>query len=266
MAIIGGIYAPNTPTLIGDLGVRHPATEKALQDLGERVRAQSTIDAALVVSPHFVTAQGFGLVGTSEMRQLFDFQGFPPEFYQVRYMPPGAPRVAQQLLSLCTQALIPAAMTKEWGLDHGAWAPLVHLFPRADVPIIPLSICPELGESGHDALGKQIQALAHDFNLLLIATGSLIHRLDLWNRPEPTYPEAARQYLEGVENALETGDWSGLWRLPRVLRDQAAPEGGEYPLRVIAGAIPSFRGEILAEEQEFGAVSLTTVYLEPMPA
>ena len=130
MAIIGGIYAPNTPTLIGDLGVRHPATEKALQDLGERVRAQSTIDAALVVSPHFVTAQGFGLVGTSEMRQLFDFQGFPPEFYQVRYMPPGAPRVAQQLLSLCTQALIPAAMTKEWGLDHGAWAPLVHLFPR----------------------------------------------------------------------------------------------------------------------------------------
>ncbi|WP_053958938.1 dioxygenase family protein [Sulfobacillus thermosulfidooxidans] len=263
MALLGGIYAPNTPTLIGDLGIRHEATEQALKDLGQRIQGLSPIDAVVVISPHFVTGTGFGLVNSSPLRQIFDFAGFPSSFYQVHYTPPGAADVVQALEQLSRQAQIPIAITDQWGLDHGAWAPLYHLFPAANIPVVPISICPELGPVAHEALGQQIHQLAKKFHLLVLATGSLIHRLDLWNQDMSSYPDDARQYLRVAKEAFGLGQWEILWNAPEVWREQAAPEGGELPLRVLAGAIPSYCAEILAEEEEFSAVSLTTVFFEP---
>lgn len=263
MALLGGIYAPNTPTLIGDLGIRHEATERALKDLGQRLQDLLSIDAILVISPHFVTGTGFGLVNSSPLRQIFDFTGFPSAFYRVHYSPPGAPNVVQALEQLARQVALPIAVTDQWGLDHGAWAPLHHLFPAANIPVVPISICPELGPAVHESLGHQIHQLAKKFHLLVIATGSLIHRLDLWNQDLVSYPEDARQYLRTAKEAFMQGQWKLLWNAPNSWREHAAPEGGELPLRVLAGAIPSFRAEILAEEEEFSAVSLTTVFFQP---
>ncbi len=264
MAFIGGIYAPNTPTLIGNLGVHHASTETALRALGQRLLGrEKSLDALIVVSPHFVTGQGFGVVAQSQLRQIFDFYGFPPSFYDVHYAPPGAPEVAAKLVALSLDASIPVAVADEWGLDHGAWAPLIHLFPSADIPVVPLSICPELGNKTHEALGQQILLLAQDFDIALMATGSLVHRLDLWNRHLPSFPNEARQYLDMVEAAVLQGQWGPVWDIPVDLRNQAAPEGGELPLRVLAGALPSFQAQILAMEEEFAAASLTTVFFQP---
>ncbi|MCY0885120.1 MAG: dioxygenase, partial [Firmicutes bacterium] len=140
MALVAVWYAPNTPTLVGDLGVDHPATRAALRALGAAVAEQ--VEVVAVVSPHFVTGGALGLVAGTPLKQLFDFWGFPPEFYQRRYPAPGAPGAAARLLALAAAVGVRLEAV-DWGLDHGAWAPLWHLFPAADVPVLPLSIAPD---------------------------------------------------------------------------------------------------------------------------
>ncbi|POB11484.1 hypothetical protein CO251_04895 [Sulfobacillus sp. hq2] len=255
-----GIYAPNTPTLIGNLGVTHQSTEEALKQIGQNILSSvRSIDAVVAISPHFMTRGGFGIVSQTPLRQIYDFSGFPQEFYQVTYQAPGAIDIAEELARLCVQEHLPAAITTEWGLDHGAWSPLLHLFPQANVPIVPVSIAPELGEAAHEHLGRILRRLSEQRTLVLIATGSLIHRLDLWAQPTNALPKAAQQYLARARMSFAQGTWDALWNAPEPWKQAAAPEGGELPLRVMAGAFPQFRAEIVAEEDEFDAVSLTTV-------
>lgn len=256
--MLEGLYAPNTPTLIGDLGVRHPATEQALRQTGEDWLAGG-VDAVIVISPHFVTRRGFGLVAQAPLQQLYDFSGFPEEFYQVSYRPQGAKDVAVQLAALCAAEKIPAEVTEQWGLDHGAWSPLLHVFPQATVPVLPISICPELGAEAHESLGRIIRKLSRSRSLIVMATGSIIHRLDLWAPDARSLPDSARSYLAAARESFGGGQWQSLWNAPDAWRRAAAPEGGELPLHVLAGAFPSFQAQVLAEEEEFDAVSLTTV-------
>ena len=124
---------PNTPTLIGDLGVDHKDTIAALRSLGKEIAGK--IDAVVIMTPHFQTSGSFGVVGTERLRQIFDFYGFPPEFYEARYEPPGDPQLAEQIINLGKDAGIRIGQAGNWGLDHGAWSPLFHIFKDADVPI-----------------------------------------------------------------------------------------------------------------------------------
>ncbi len=83
MALRSVLYVPNTPSLIGDLGVRHTHTEEALKSIG--IKYREMVQAVVVVSPHFVTSGAIGVVLDDPLRQIFDFSGFPKEFYEVKY-------------------------------------------------------------------------------------------------------------------------------------------------------------------------------------
>jgi 4,5-DOPA dioxygenase extradiol len=109
-----------------------------------------------------------------QQEQIYDYYGFPKEYYQVKYKAKGAPEVAREV-----KKLVPSvAETPEWGLDHGAWPMLMHLFPQANIPVFQLSIDYHAKPEYHFELGRQLKSL-REKGVLIIGSGSLIHNLNL---------------------------------------------------------------------------------------
>ncbi|MCY0851850.1 DODA-type extradiol aromatic ring-opening family dioxygenase [Thermoplasma acidophilum] len=258
MTLNAMVYAPNTPTLIGDLGVKHTETERALNEIGRS--CADRIDTVIVVSPHFITSGGFGIVASERPKQLYDFYGFPDSFYLVKYDPPGNPEMGEMLIRELLKQGIPAGNATSWGLDHGAWSPLRLMFPDADKRVLPVSISPALGADSHLKLGMAIRKVSSEHDAMLLVTGSIIHRLDLYSKGTGEMPEEALKYLELAAKYMVAGSWEAIWNISHDLFIAASPEGGEYPSRVLAGSASNrMRGRIMAQELEFNAVSLTTI-------
>jgi 4,5-DOPA dioxygenase extradiol len=104
--------------------------------------------------------------------------GFPRPLYEVRYDAPGSPALAHRLLSLCPQA----AVDNSWGIDHGTWSVLRHMFPLADIPVVQLSIDARLDAQAHFALGQALRPLREE-GVLVFGSGNVVHNLSLldWN-------------------------------------------------------------------------------------
>jgi 4,5-DOPA dioxygenase extradiol len=145
----------------------------ALYKLGADLQNKLEIKAALVVSAHWCT-EGTFINISSEQKQIYDYYGFPEEYYKVQYHAKGAPEVAREV----TKIVPTVAQTDDWGLDHGAWPMLMHLFPNANIPVFQMSISYYAPPSYHFELAKQLQALRQK-GVLIIGSGSLIHNLRL---------------------------------------------------------------------------------------
>lgn len=146
---------------------------KALHDLGQSLQNGYELKAALVVSAHWCTEGTFVNVSPSQ-EQIFDYYGFPEEYYQVSYQAQGAPEIAHEV-----KQLVPGITeTQDWGLDHGAWPMLMHLFPNADVPVFQMSIHYHANPQYHFDLGRQLKELRKK-GVLIIGSGSMIHNLRL---------------------------------------------------------------------------------------
>lgn len=144
-----------------------------LFELGKDLQARFEVKAALVVSAHWCT-RGTYVNIAPEQEQIFDYYGFPEEYYQVFYQAQGAPEIAKEV-----KKIIPSVTeTTEWGLDHGAWPMLMHLFPEGNIPVFQLSIDYYASPDYHYSLGKELKSL-RDKGVLIIGSGSLIHNLSL---------------------------------------------------------------------------------------
>jgi 4,5-DOPA dioxygenase extradiol len=266
--VVAGYYVPNTPTLLvgPDRPVpglpTHAQTLQALAAIGEEIRSQS-IELLVVVTPHMVAAGGFPILARSPLRQIYDFQGFPEDLYQVRYEPSGHPAFASALVREA-HPLPVVAVDDQWGLDHGAWAPLSRMVPDASVPVVALGLALDRSDLEHQALGRAVAAASTPWRTAVVATGSLVHRLDLWDGRTKTLPALAQEVLHQVQAAWEKGSWEAIWTLPAAQLREAAPEGGLKPLRVLAGAVGTpFSAQVLCNEEEWGAASLTTARFAP---
>jgi 4,5-DOPA dioxygenase extradiol len=131
------------------------------------------VKAALIVSAHWCT-QGTFVNISPEQKQIYDYYGFPEEYYTVKYHAKGAPEMAQEVKKIVTSV----SETTDWGLDHGAWPMLMHLFPEANIPVFQMSIDYYAKPEYHYELGKQLKAL-REKGVLIIGSGSLIHNLQL---------------------------------------------------------------------------------------
>ncbi|MCM4156156.1 MULTISPECIES: dioxygenase [Flavobacteriaceae] len=144
-----------------------------LFQLGKELKKNYEVKAALVVSAHWCTRGTFVNV-SPEQQQIFDYYGFPKEYYDVFYKAKGSPEIAKEV-----KRIIPSVSeTTDWGLDHGAWPMLMHLFPEADVPVFQLSIDYYAKPEYHYELGKQLKSL-REKGVLIIGSGALIHNLPL---------------------------------------------------------------------------------------
>lgn len=144
-----------------------------LFELGKKLQKDYEVKAALVVSAHWCTKGTFVNI-SSKQKQIYDYYGFPEHYYDPKYQAMGAPSIAKEVADI-----VPSAKTSEdWGLDHGAWPMLMHLFPNADVPVFQMSISYHARPDYHYELGKQLKSL-RDKGVLIIGSGSLIHNLGL---------------------------------------------------------------------------------------
>ena len=145
----------------------------SLFELGKELQKHHEVKAALIVSAHWCT-KGTYVNISPEQKQIYDYYGFPDEYYKVKYNASGAPDIAQEV-----KKIIPSvAETTDWGLDHGAWPMLMHLFPNANIPVFQMSIDYYAKPEYHYALGQQLKSL-REKGVLIIGSGSLIHNLKL---------------------------------------------------------------------------------------
>jgi 4,5-DOPA dioxygenase extradiol len=170
-------------------------------------------------------------------RTIHDFGGFPRELYQVQYRAPGAPELARHVSELLGP--LPVELDQSWGLDHGTWSVLVHVFPEADVPVIQLSIDETQPAAFHFELGKRLAPL-RDEGVLIMGSGNLVHNLHTyaWGRQIPEPYDWAVRFEEAAKQLMTTGEFAPLIDYETLGRDAvlSIPTPDHYlPLLYVLG-------------------------------
>jgi len=157
--------------------LEHNAWTEGWAAIGKDIRRPR---AVLCVSAHWYLPTTLVTVMPTP-RTIHDFGGFPRELHEVKYMAPGDPELARRVQSLL--APVSVHLDKRWGLDHGTWSVLCHVFPKADVPVIQLSIDETQSAEFHYETAKRLNSL-RDEGVLIIGSGNLVHNLHAyaWGR------------------------------------------------------------------------------------
>ncbi|MCI4670536.1 MAG: dioxygenase [Bacteroidia bacterium] len=146
----------------------------SLFELGKTLQKGYDIKAALVVSAHWCTKHKTYVNISPQQKQIYDYYGFPKHYYDPVYQAKGAPELAKEV-----SKIVPSiAETGEWGLDHGAWPMLMHLFPEANIPVFQMSIDYYASPKYHFELGQELKSL-REKGVLIIGSGALIHNLQV---------------------------------------------------------------------------------------
>ena len=160
--------------------------------------------AVLCVSAHWYLP-GTLVTASPAPRTIHDFGGFPRELYEVRYPAPGDPELARSIQSLL--APVPVGLDDHWGLDHGTWSVLRHLFPQADVPVVQLSIDETQPPEFHYEVGKRLASL-RDEGVLVMGSGNLVHNLHAyaWGQQTVEPLDWAVRFEDRARELLRSGD------------------------------------------------------------
>lgn len=254
----------NQPDRAPVLFISHGAPTFALEPgilgarLGEIGASLPALRAVAIVSPHWQT--GDQRVATAAHPEtIHDFGGFDPRLYTMAYPAPGAPEIAQEAIDLLSDAGIPAAGDGRWGLDHGAWVPMMHLLPDARVPVFQISMPYRLTTQGAVALGRALAPL-RDRGVAILGSGSMTHNLSEFrgatNRVAPYVDEFTHWTRDAVQrrdiNALI--DYRGI--APHAVRAHPTEEHF-LPLHVALGATGDDEPVTLLEGQTtYGIINM----------
>jgi aromatic ring-opening dioxygenase catalytic subunit (LigB family) len=170
--------------------------EQSLQAIPRQIGM--TPKAVLVISGHWEERDAFAVMASPRPPMLYDYGGFPAHTYQVIYPAPGAPELASRIHGLLAAAGLPTRLDSQRGFDHGTFAPLVVMYPEADVPVIQVSLRSHLQPGEHLALGRALAPLRSE-GVLIVGSGLSYHNL---RRLGPAGREPSEAFDGWLQNAL----------------------------------------------------------------
>jgi len=204
------------PNLLPSLFLSHGAPTLPLTDTPARAflsqlgKTLARPKAILVISAHWETAAPM-VSAVDSNETIHDFGGFPRALYDLRYPAPGSPSVAARVADLLRAAGLDCKTDRKRGLDHGAWVPLLLMYPQADIPVLQLSVQPHLGPEHHLRVGRALAPLRQE-GVLIIGSGSFTHDLSEFRGHGPNDPAPAwvNSFADWVDAALTKGQTADL--------------------------------------------------------
>ncbi|MCO5590787.1 hypothetical protein L7F22_044762 [Adiantum nelumboides] len=194
--------------------------------------------AVLAISAHWTTMEP-SVSTTPNNSTIHDFYGFPPDLYQLKYDAPGAPGLAKRVKHLLNGAgfhLVEEHSSR--GLDHGAWVPLLLMYPEVDIPVCQLSVQPYQDALHHYELGRALAPLRNE-GVLIMASGSATHNLRTLKLDSSLPPSWATSFDDWLNDCLVTGRFDDViqyeTKAPNARKAHPSPEHF-LPLLVALGA------------------------------
>jgi 4,5-DOPA dioxygenase extradiol len=221
-----------------------------------------TPKAILAVSAHWylpITA----VTGMVQPRTIHDFGGFPRELYEVKYPAPGNPDLARRVFELLRPVKV-GIDQGSWGLDHGTWSVLCHVFPKADIPVVQLSIDEAQPPQFHYELGQRLAQLREE-GVLVIGSGNIVHNLHTyaWGRRDVEPFDWAVRFEELVRDLIARSDHAPLINYETLGRDAvlSAPTPDHYlPFLYVLGIrSPNEPASFPVEGFDGGSISMLTI-------
>jgi len=192
--------------------------------------------AILAISAHWYVPRTAVMVNATP-KTIHDFGGFPAELFQVQYPAPGSPQLAQRVKNLLTP--LDVALDDSWGLDHGTWSVLKHVYPDADIPVVQLSIDKTKPAKFHFDIGSKLATLREE-SVLIVGSGNLVHNLHAYawgSHPRDPYDWAVR-FESTARDLMLAGDFAPLVNYESLGQDAllSAPTPEHYlPLLYVLG-------------------------------
>nr|XP_018908429.1 PREDICTED: uncharacterized protein LOC109037981 [Bemisia tabaci]XP_018908437.1 PREDICTED: uncharacterized protein LOC109037981 [Bemisia tabaci] len=221
--------------------------------------------AILAISAHWFT-EGAAVTAMENPRTIYDFYGFPKALYKPRYPAPGSVELAKQVAELLSPVSV--QMDQEWGFDHGAWTVLINMYPKADIPVVQLSLDITKPPAWHFEMGQKLAPL-RDQGVMIVASGNVVHNLRKlkwdWKDGDDVYPWAVNfnKYVrENLNVQMEAKDHPLVNFMKHEYGKLSVPTSEHYlPLLYVLGAHhPDEPVSILVDGMEGGgAISMLSV-------
>jgi 4,5-DOPA dioxygenase extradiol len=205
-----------------------------LSNLGNSIVPPTAI---VIISPHWMTST-IKVSSVSQPPTIHDFGGFPDELRLIQYPAPGDPKLAAQVVKLLRKHSWSAELDASWGLDHGAWVPLRYLFPKANIPVLQISMPYDLNNASAWKMGEDLASL-NDQGVLIIGSGSLTHNLSEFGSFGPDAEPYVVQFVDWIREQLNLTSVQNLteWQQQAPFAKRAHPSSEHFlPLLIAAGA------------------------------
>jgi 4,5-DOPA dioxygenase extradiol len=238
------------------LPLSEAAARGFLAEYGARLGRPTAI---LAVSAHWETAAAT-LSSATRPETIHDFHGFPPALYAMRYAAPGAPALAERAAALLAGAGLPSGLAPR-GLDHGAWVPLMLMYPEADIPVTQLSVQTHLGAAHEFKVGEALRPL-RDEGVLILGSGSATHNLRELRMAAIDAPAApwVSSFTDWLAEAVAAGSTDELIdyrrRAPNAARNHPSDEHFLPFFAALGAAGPGARGERVHASTTYGALAM----------
>jgi 4,5-DOPA dioxygenase extradiol len=236
------------------MALRNDDVARTLRSIGERIHA-SAPKAILAISAHWFTRATF-IQSSPEPKQIYDMYGFPPELYAITYHPSGCKELTRRVQDLLGSDV---SVDDSWGIDHGVWTPLHHMLPKADIPVVELSVNGLRDARYAYKIGRRLAPLRKE-GFLLMGSGNIVHNLRALEPNNPHGTAKAAAFSASIRDAVTAHDYERVLSyrsLPHA--SWAVPTPDHFlPLPTILGATQQENAEVYNDLQNLGSISMTS--------